>query len=38
MTILNFSVQYSFCWSIVSKKSALLFLEDAVLFVPERLE
>ncbi|XP_023982325.1 signal peptidase complex catalytic subunit SEC11A-like [Physeter macrocephalus] len=34
---------YSFCWvylcwSIVSKKSALLFLEDAVLFVPECLE
>ncbi|XP_065735631.1 signal peptidase complex catalytic subunit SEC11A-like [Phocoena phocoena] len=26
------------CWSIVSKKSALLFLEDAVLFVPECLE
>ncbi|XP_022433682.1 signal peptidase complex catalytic subunit SEC11A-like [Delphinapterus leucas] len=36
-------VQYSscwvyLCWSIVSKKSALLFLEDAVLFVPECLE
>ncbi|TKC38410.1 hypothetical protein EI555_015705, partial [Monodon monoceros] len=40
VTILMSSVQYSscwvyLCWSIVSKKSALLFLEDAVLFVPE---
>ncbi|XP_065727024.1 signal peptidase complex catalytic subunit SEC11A isoform X2 [Phocoena phocoena] len=36
-------MQYYFCWvylcwSIVSKKSALLFLEDSVLFVPECLE
>lgn len=37
------SMQYCFCWvylcwSIVSKKSATLFLEDAVLFVTGCLE